>query len=75
MPVQPILARLQADEPEFTVALGVLACLSTAGFEEVAAGVGDYVGRGRREPEALDVLNTMDTGLGGARRASARLGS
>ncbi|WP_433725427.1 hypothetical protein ACQP2Y_06335 [Actinoplanes sp. CA-051413] len=54
MPVQPILARLHAEEPEFTGALGVLACLGAAGFEEVIAGVRDYIGRGRRGPEVLE---------------------
>src|SRR5690349_11820885 len=45
LPVQPILARLYAEEPEFTVSLGVLACLEAAGIEEVVAGVRDYIER------------------------------
>jgi hypothetical protein len=57
MPVQPILARLHAAEPEFTVALGVLACLGAAGIEEVVAGVRDYIGRGRRGPEVLEHID------------------
>ncbi|MEU8613871.1 hypothetical protein AB0C29_38390 [Actinoplanes sp. NPDC048791] len=57
LPIQPILARLHAAEPEFTVALGVLACLGAAGFEEVIAGVRDYILRGQRGPEVLEHID------------------
>ncbi|GAA3912852.1 hypothetical protein [Actinoplanes auranticolor] len=53
MPVRLIVARLHAAEPEFTVALGVLACLGAAGVEEAVDGVRDYIKHGQRGSEAL----------------------
>jgi hypothetical protein len=59
LPVEPIVARLNAAEPElgdteFTVTLGVLGCLGVAGFQGAVDGVRDYIRRGPGWQEALE---------------------